>query len=50
VGLTQCAKQRLGHRCFAIAPTGNDDGACLRQQLQAAVGQDVNAAHGAHRP
>jgi hypothetical protein len=38
------------HRGFAITPTGNDDGACLRQQLQAAVGQDVNAAHGAHRP
>ena len=49
MGLAQGGEQCLGHRCLAIAPAGNDDGPGLFEQFQAAIGQHLDATHGAHR-
>ncbi|MNG01678.1 hypothetical protein D3C84_846700 [compost metagenome] len=50
MGVAQGSQQRLRYRCLTVAPAGNDDGPCLFQQFQAAIGQYLNTAHGAHRP
>ena len=49
MGLAQGGEQCLGHRCLAVAPAGNDDGPGLFEQFQAAIGQHLDATHGAHR-
>ena len=49
MGLAQRVDQCWRHRGVAVAPAGNDDGARLGQQFQAAIGQHLNPAHGAHR-
>ncbi len=42
----QCRRWRFA----AAAPAGHDQGAGLVELFQAAIGQDLDAAHGAHRP
>ncbi|MNF90662.1 hypothetical protein D3C84_732320 [compost metagenome] len=49
MGLAQGGDQFCGHRGAAVAPAGNDDGAGIGEQFHAAIGQDLDAAHGTHR-
>ncbi|MCY1179076.1 hypothetical protein D9M73_194560 [compost metagenome] len=49
MGLAQGGQQLLGYCSLAVAPAGNDDGPRLLQQFQAAIGQYLDATHGAHR-
>jgi len=49
MGLTQRVDQRRRYRGVAVAPARNDDGARCGEQFQAAIGQHLNPAHGAHR-
>ncbi|MCY1175582.1 hypothetical protein D9M71_654530 [compost metagenome] len=49
MGLAQGVDQLCGDRGAAVAPAGNDDGAGVGEQFHAAVGQNLDAAHGTHR-
>lgn len=49
MGLAQGGDQRRGYCGAAVAPAGDDDGPRVGEHFHAAIGQDLDAAHGAHR-